>query len=229
MNDRRCTICHLAKPIDEFRVVNKGRSLRAMCIPCERNYYLERLEANRDKINEQRRLEYRSNPGKFRAKSKRYREGNLEKVRSYSRDYVRKNRDAIDAYRATRERTDEDILKSRKRSRDCLRRKSEFIDAMKSNPCSDCGRRYPTCCMDFDHRDGTAKIKNVGKLRFSPRSEIEAEIAKCDLVCANCHRIRTQIRAFVRATAEESRITIRRTGRPTVTEGREKLPTGEDS
>ncbi len=68
------------------------------------------------------------------------------------------------------------------------------VDAMKSaTPCTDCGSRFPACCMDFDHRGGD-KHREVGALvaRSSPWETIAAEIAKCDLVCANCHRIRTK-------------------------------------
>ena len=49
--------------------------------------------------------------------------------------------------------------------------------------------------MDFDHV-GEGKVLNIGRMRSSGHSleEIEAEIAKCELVCANCHRERTQQR-----------------------------------
>jgi len=56
----------------------------------------------------------------------------------------------------------------------------------------DCGGDFPSCVMDFDHRDPTAKKYNVSQMlyRFSWK-KIQDEIEKCDLVCANCHRIRT--------------------------------------
>jgi hypothetical protein len=39
------------------------------------------------------------------------------------------------------------------------KRKIHFIISfIKSRPCQDYGRIYPTCVMDFDHRDG--KVKN---------------------------------------------------------------------
>lgn len=50
--------------------------------------------------------------------------------------------------------------------------------------------------MDFDHRDPATKTKAVSQLISECRSMdiILEEIAKCDLVCANCHRIRTWAR-----------------------------------
>jgi len=46
--------------------------------------------------------------------------------------------------------------------------------------------------MDFDHRPGEKKSLEVSRLTLtkSIRRVVE-EIAKCDVVCANCHRIRT--------------------------------------
>jgi hypothetical protein len=61
--------------------------------------------------------------------------------------------------------------------------------------CMDCGLMspYPEV-YDFDHRPGVAKVKDVSRLYFGPMHVLVAEIAKCDIVCANCHRIRTTIR-----------------------------------
>lgn len=71
------------------------------------------------------------------------------------------------------------------------------IDALKNNPCMDCGGSFPPIAMDFDHRDATTKVANISLLvvkRTVSRQRIFEEIAKCDLVCSNCHRIRTQNR-----------------------------------
>lgn len=72
-----------------------------------------------------------------------------------------------------------------------------FIDSLKQNkPCSDCGVVYPPYVMDFDHLPNVTKIVElsdaVGK-KFS-RQRILDEILKCELVCSNCHRIRTHNR-----------------------------------
>lgn len=67
---------------------------------------------------------------------------------------------------------------------------------IKSGPCADCCGLFQTCCMDFDHRDGEQKKHNVGSMfaHHYSRELIESEVAKCDLVCANCHRVRTRDR-----------------------------------
>jgi hypothetical protein len=62
---------------------------------------------------------------------------------------------------------------------------------LKNRPCMDCGGRFPPECMDFDHRDPKTKNMNVGAMWSMKWERVLAEIALCDLVCANCHRIRT--------------------------------------
>jgi hypothetical protein len=55
----------------------------------------------------------------------------------------------------------------------------------------DCGGTFPPECMDFDHRPGEKKLFGIGQGLRRKLEALLAEIAKCDLVCANCHRIRT--------------------------------------
>jgi hypothetical protein len=72
----------------------------------------------------------------------------------------------------------------------------QWMIELKSRHCVDCNTKFPVCCMDFDHRKGTIKEYNVGSMfaHHYSRELIEIELGKCDLVCANCHRIRTQKR-----------------------------------
>ncbi len=72
-----------------------------------------------------------------------------------------------------------------------------FIEEYKkSRSCTDCGfsgKEFPYV-LDFDHlNEGTAKEFTIGSWAHSVLSieAIEREIEKCELVCANCHRIRT--------------------------------------
>ena len=67
----------------------------------------------------------------------------------------------------------------------------ELLASLKDGPCADCGNKFPPHVMDFDHRDYTTKYRNVGNMKHYPVERLRAEINKCDLVCANCHRIRT--------------------------------------
>ncbi len=80
--------------------------------------------------------------------------------------------------------------KARSEARLALR--TEVALLKESSPCSDCGTYFPAVCMDFDHT-GTDKVANVARMvsAITPLEKILAEIAKCELVCANCHRLRT--------------------------------------
>jgi hypothetical protein len=75
-----------------------------------------------------------------------------------------------------------------------MRKILEKIRTIKSQPCHDCKNVYHPCVMDFDHRPGTVKFKNVSKMIGYAWWRIQQEIDKCDIVCANCHRIRTENR-----------------------------------
>jgi hypothetical protein len=65
------------------------------------------------------------------------------------------------------------------------------MNYLASHPCVDCGETDPVV-LQFDHRDGTEKVDAVGTMlnRSSWRALLN-EIAKCDVRCANCHRLRT--------------------------------------
>jgi hypothetical protein len=66
-----------------------------------------------------------------------------------------------------------------------------WVDGYKAaGACKRCGFSDPRA-LDFHHRDDTTKIFNVGdavRIGYG-LAEIQSEVAKCDLVCANCHRI----------------------------------------
>ena len=67
-------------------------------------------------------------------------------------------------------------------------------DLKEKTPCLDCGISYPYYVMDFDHVRGQ-KHQNVTELIPTlSKKQIDEEIAKCEIVCSNCHRIRTHMR-----------------------------------
>lgn len=67
----------------------------------------------------------------------------------------------------------------------------EIAALKEASPCTDCGNYYPFYVMQFDHV-GDDKVLSVNHmLRKKGRPSVMAEIAKCELVCANCHAIRT--------------------------------------
>lgn len=65
-----------------------------------------------------------------------------------------------------------------------------YVYTAKSKPCSDCGTSYPPCVMEFDHVRGSKAGNIAVMMRVSSLGRIIQEIDKCELVCANCHRLR---------------------------------------
>jgi hypothetical protein len=68
-----------------------------------------------------------------------------------------------------------------------------YIQAIKlERGCTDCGYNAHPSALEFDHLPGFTKEYRVATMSGgSTKVKIDAEIAKCEVVCANCHRIRT--------------------------------------
>jgi hypothetical protein len=81
-----------------------------------------------------------------------------------------------------------------KKTKARIERNRNLVIQAKSKPCSDCQQVYPPWVMQFDHLKD--KLFHLAKLAYTQYSEqtINKEIAKCDVVCANCHAIRTHKR-----------------------------------
>jgi hypothetical protein len=96
---------------------------------------------------------------------------------AYTRDHYSKNK----AYYKSKSKQHRDRLRT-------------ITDRLKDVPCMDCGVKYPPYVMDFDHRDPKDKSFTVASAQSQSlvsSDRLEEEIAKCDVVCSNCHRERT--------------------------------------
>ena len=81
---------------------------------------------------------------------------------------------------------------SDKRQKDLL---SKYIkDIKEKDHCLDCKISYPYYMMDFDHVRGTKQANVAELINTLSKKRIDTEIAKCEIVCSNCHRIRTHNR-----------------------------------
>lgn len=77
-----------------------------------------------------------------------------------------------------------------------VRIRKEVADYKESKGCMDCGKMYPSYVLQFDHtRDKKFIISTyTGNIGIKKMWD---EIAKCDVVCANCHAIRTHNRKLL--------------------------------
>lgn len=81
--------------------------------------------------------------------------------------------------------------KYKARDQEVKAKAKEKLRLLKSVPCADCKIQYPYYVMDFDHVNGE-KLGDVSKF-ITNRQYQKAwdEIEKCEVVCSNCHRIRS--------------------------------------
>lgn len=111
---------------------------------------------------------------------------NYEDQKDYHKQWYKRNKQRL-------------IQKAARNNNTYRQRNLEYILEVKDSPCSDCGIKYPPYVMDFDHT-GDDKQFNVSRLwRLGcSLATLKKEIAKCELVCSNCHRVRT----FTRSVGE---------------------------
>ena len=122
--------------------------------------------------------------------------------------YYHRNKDRINRERTKRRLNDPEFLrkeresqrrwrthnpeKARLKSTTFSRQRRAWLNSLKEGkPCSDCGGYFPTCCLDWHHLG--RKTMQIGASSCRAKEKLLNEIARCVLLCANCHRIRTHI------------------------------------
>jgi hypothetical protein len=94
-------------------------------------------------------------------------------------------------YAANRQRyIDQARIRKRALSRERIRHLLQFFQ---EHPCVDCGEADPIV-LEFDHLRGDKSFTIGTALHSRNMQSILDEIAKCEVVCANCHRRRTAVR-----------------------------------
>jgi len=171
-----CPSCRVEKDASEFGV-NKRRpdGLACYCRACAR------AKANafaKTPSQQSKRLAYyETNRAHLLAAAKKNRAVNGHKHEAARQHWASEHRDEMLAYYSERGTA------SRK-----------FIDDLKTGrPCLDCERTFAPYVMEWDHVRGV-KRHNIGMMSNHRRERILEEIAKCDLVCCACHRIRSHAR-----------------------------------
>ena len=109
----------------------------------------------------------------------RAKDGLQSRCRACAREWYLANRDSHRANVAPRRTATVRAIKER------------LVDYLREHPCVDCGQT-DLRVLDFDHRDPGTKVGAVSFLvNNSTWEAVAAEVEKCDVRCANCHRIRT--------------------------------------
>lgn len=103
--------------------------------------------------------------------------------KAYSREYARKLR--------ARRKEDPTLHAAynkfqRDRHRSAKQRAVEYL----GNACADCGGTFHQSVYDFHHKDVTAKEFAPSYALLLKWDKVKAELDKCVMLCANCHRLR---------------------------------------
>lgn len=115
----------------------------------------------------------------------------------YYQNHERKKESALNYYNNNKEkiRIKQKLSPKTKIFRDTANAKSHLvfrniIEPYKNKPCADCNQNFPMCVMQFDHTRGIKKF-DISRGKGKNKSILLEEIEKCDVVCSNCHAIRT--------------------------------------
>ena len=86
----------------------------------------------------------------------------------------------------------EDLYDAQKRHR--VKVRHLLLEYLGDKKCLDCGENDPVV-LDFDHKEPKTKFKSVARMLAGHYSwqSILAEIQKCEIRCANCHRKKSYI------------------------------------
>jgi hypothetical protein len=114
-----------------------------------------------------------SNPAAFTPSALKRRTAWCRKcTNAYKQEVQPNGRPRASRYQATRRKKNVEWLWKIKAERGCER----------------CGEKDP-CCLDFHHRNAATKAFPIGtKVHLVGRAKAEAELAKCIILCSNCHR-----------------------------------------
>jgi hypothetical protein len=170
-----CTDCKEEKPLSEYYLRGDQGKMkpRWICKVCH-------------SADSKRRRDEPESKEKARKRAQIWYAENREYARAKNKEYQLKHPEVGQRSRAK-------YNAKKQRVRDWL------IKTYDGVPCMDCDGVFEWCSMDFDHRPDEGKEFGIGVMscrKATPErlAEVQKEIAKCDLVCSNCHRVRTRDR-----------------------------------
>jgi len=173
-----CSGCGKSKtPLEFTKKKSSPDGLGSYCFACHRAKCREYYLANKEKMNAASRENYRYNREHYlELNRKRYVE-NRDQYRATNDAWNAQHKEKMDAY-----------------YRDRLNGTRAWVRSLKEGClCVDCGGLFPPEVLEYDHIKGV-KRHNIAKMANHSRKQILKEIAKCELVCCNCHRIRSHQR-----------------------------------
>lgn len=155
-------------------------------------------QKNREKVSEQARMRHKNRTPEQVEKEKELQKIRNEKVQERKKrdpEYAAAQKEKLKIYQKEYRKNNPDLIKDlSKRCRVKKRIKyQEFMQKVKNLPCNCCGQKFPEKVLDFHHIDPKNKFMDISHMVsiFKPIEQILDEIKKCELLCANCHRMKT--------------------------------------
>ena len=116
-----------------------------------------------------------------------------EKHREYARNYYHRTKNDPEKSAKRKARRDSWWQKNKEDQRAKQRenkrqRKIEAI-AYKGGKCSTCGGEFHPAAFEFHHINPKEKDRDPSKMMGMSKEKLFAELDKCVLLCANCHRL----------------------------------------
>ncbi len=120
-------------------------------------------------------------------RTEKYRKANMEKSSESSRRYYHNNKESCAARaKAWREANKEYVLSKQKL--DKRNRKLWAIEFL-GGKCNKCQGEFHPSIYEFHHIDPTTKDRDPSKMLQLSLKKLTTELEKCELLCANCHRL----------------------------------------
>lgn len=151
-----------------------------------RQYVRDYYQRNKEKAKEKLKRQRAENPERFRAWERKYRLTEKYKAARTAPEFLAERAAYARAKRAAR--TPEERQAKRDGDRVIRFRIYAKVARIKAERgCLQCGERDPLV-LDFNHRDRSQKEYTIARILTKEWDVIAAEIAKCDVLCSNCHR-----------------------------------------
>lgn len=145
---------------------------------------------DKDKLNEYRKNYWKNNKDIVKEKQK-------EKIKNQTEEEKEKYRQTRNKWR---EKNKDDV--NRKRRERKYEHKKHLINIL-GGKCVGCGT---TENLQFDHIDRYSKSFCIGKNLASKLEKLVEEAKKCQLLCDNCHKVKTTINHDANLLAEGKRV-----------------------
>ncbi len=145
--------------------------------------------------NRTRRKRHAANPDRERLRRREWYARNRRHVLKQKKAWWHRNRERVHSQQRARINT--------------MRRERKLVlIEMLGGRCEDCGESFPNRpeVFEFDHREPTDKSHGIARMLSWGVDRLLAEIEKCDLVCANCHRTRTATRGWGNAETQRDQM-----------------------